>query len=466
MTATVLATGTVVVVVVVVVAVVAAHAAGHTRRTHTVHDVIETGLEVGDLLVDFRLRVLAGGNLGLLARGEVVENRRLHLLHVEALRLGDIGKRLARLQFGLQLIGGHAENLGDRISSGHETAGAVTTLAVTLFAAHAAGHARRTHTVHDVIETGLEVGDLLVDFRLRVLAGGNLGLLARGEVVENRRLHLLHVEALRLGDIGKRLARLQFGLQLIGGHAENLGDRIRRDHGATDAVTTLATHGHRAVDDVVDLRLQIGDLLVDFRLRVLTRGDLGLFAGSEVVDDRLLHLRDVDALRLGDIGERLTRLQFGLQFVSSQAEHLRNGIRRNRRARTAGGVVRARFAAGRALHRDGAGKVGCSTRGDVVVSVGRCIGNPNDGVLRERSRGSLNAGAGCAGESGNSECESGDEASGNPGHHAGGHDALLQCWLVLHLCLLVRGVLPVFAAADAVTGHNFVVVPENLPKDK
>ncbi|NBN90946.1 MAG: hypothetical protein EBV24_11760, partial [Actinobacteria bacterium] len=61
---------------------------------------------------------------------------------------------------------------------------------------------------------------------------------------------------------------------------------------------------------------------------------------------------------------------------------------------------------------------------------------------------------------------SGDEASGNPGHHAGGHDALLECWLVLHVSLLVWGVLPVFVAAVAVTGYTFVVDSMNLPKDK
>ena len=125
-------------------------------------------------------------------------------------------------------------------------------------------------------------------------------------------------------------------------------------------------------------------------------------------------------------------------------------------------MILADCAFGRTHDADRSGQFGRSVGWDVGVRVGHL----NDGVLRESDRGAFDTVARRSGESGNSECESGDEASGNSGHHAGGHDALLECWLVLHLCLLVWGALPVFAAAVAVTGHTFVVVPMNLPKNR
>ena len=201
----------------------------------------------------------------------------------------------------------------------------MTVVTVHALAAHA-GPAHGTDTVHDVVEAGLEVGDLRVDLCLGVLAGGDLSGLLLGVVLQQLRLDVGDVHTLCLRDVGQGLAGLELGVQFGGRELQHLRERIggelRRAVAHAGSAHSLAAGSADVVDERVDVGSGLRELRVCLCLGVLTRLHFLIEVRLQVGEDRGLHVGDVLALLLGDRRERL-RLQLGLELGLGQAESLR-----------------------------------------------------------------------------------------------------------------------------------------------
>ena len=352
-------------------AVATAHAlathAGSTGGTDTVHDVVETGLEVGDLRVDLSLGVLTRCDLGVLLVGVVLQQLGLHVGDVDVLGLRDVGQRLAGLQLRVQLGGRELQHLRECVGGELRC-----TTARTVVPAHAPA-ALRANIVHHRVEVRLERGDLRVDLSLGVLTRCDLGVLLVGVVLQQLGLHVGDVHALLLRDRRERL-RLQLGLQFGGGELQHLRECIGDD---LPTAHSLAAGTTDVVHEGVDVRGGLSELRVGLRLGVLTGCDLLGQVCLQVGEDCGLHVGDVLALLLRDRREGL-RLQLGLQLRLGQAECLRGVDPRDRRV-LVGGETRGSGCTVDGLAADAAVVIGCRCDHCRVVLRGEfCAGEPGD----------------------------------------------------------------------------------------
>ena len=169
---------------------------------------------------------------------------------------------------------------------------------------------------------GLALRELLVAHRL--VEPGLLG-------GHDRVLEALDVLALRLGHVGQRLAGAQLVAQRALVEAEVLGrgGGVRAEAEAAMAGRAArpaeVAQLHVRVDDVVDVRLQAVVDVVGLALRELLVGHGLVEVGLGGVEDRRLQAREVLALRLGDVGQRLAVAQLGAQVALAEAEVLGRG---------------------------------------------------------------------------------------------------------------------------------------------
>src|SRR4051812_1706978 len=94
-------------------------------------------------------------------------------------------------------------------------------------------------------------------------------------------------------------------------------------HAVPEAAATL---GRLAVDDVVDVALELLEHLVALGVGQHLVGDGLVELGLRLVDDGALEAVDVLALRLGDVCERLARLELPVELLLGEAEVLRRRV--------------------------------------------------------------------------------------------------------------------------------------------
>ena len=159
-----------------------------------------------------------------------------HDLDVDTLGGGDLGDGLTRVERGMELSVGHAEDLREDLGPTGPTGAALARSVIATGAVVATGATGRTGVVHHVSDVRPEIGQLLIGLRLRDLTGGDLVGDVRLHVGGERIDHDLDVDALGGSHLGEGLTRLEGGVELVGGHAECGGDGIHA--GAAGATTT------------------------------------------------------------------------------------------------------------------------------------------------------------------------------------------------------------------------------------